>query len=138
MPRLSQWYVRAALLYLLGGFTVGALLLAHKGVPLHPALWGWLPVHIEMLLLGWIAQLTMGVAFWIVPRFWKPPRRGNVLGAQVAFVLLNAGILLVAAQAALRLPAWWLLVGRVLEVGAAVAFALHLWQRIVGRNFQPS
>lgn len=74
MPRLSQWLIRTALIYLLLGFTLGALLLTHKGIPLHPALWSWLPTHIEFLLMGWIAQLTMGVAFWILPRYWKKSR----------------------------------------------------------------
>jgi hypothetical protein len=83
----------------------------------------------------------MGVAFWVAPRFWKTPRRGNETGAYVALWLLNAGILLVAGAVLLReIPpwdAWALLLGRVLEMSAAAAFAIHLWQRIVGRNYQP-
>ena len=69
MPRLSQWYIRSAFIYLFLGFTIGALLLANKGIPLHPALWGWLPIHIEFLLIGWLLQLILGMAFWILPRF---------------------------------------------------------------------
>jgi hypothetical protein len=53
MPRLSCWCLRASLLHLLVGFTLGALLLFHKGVPVHPAFWQLLPPHIECLLLGW-------------------------------------------------------------------------------------
>ena len=60
MPLLSQWMVRTALIYLILGFTFGGLLLTHKGIPLHPSLWAWLPAHIEFLLMGWIVQLTMG------------------------------------------------------------------------------
>ena len=71
MPRLSQWIIRATFIYLLVGFTVGAFLLAHKGVPLHPALWSLLPAHIEFLLMGCVVQLTMGVAFWILPRYGR-------------------------------------------------------------------
>ncbi|HLV45033.1 MAG TPA: hypothetical protein VKY39_08745, partial [Aggregatilineales bacterium] len=63
MPRLSVWMVRASLLYLGLGFTFGALMLANKGVPLHPRLWALLPLHAEMLLVGWAIQLAMGVAF---------------------------------------------------------------------------
>ena len=81
MPQLSRWTVRAAYFNLLLGFTLGALILANKGMFLHPAIWGWLPAHIELLLVGWIVQLVMGVAFWIAPRFWKAPRRGNETGA---------------------------------------------------------
>jgi hypothetical protein len=34
------------------GFSFGALLLAHKGVPYAPWLWAWRPAHIEFLLMG--------------------------------------------------------------------------------------
>jgi hypothetical protein len=134
MPRLSQWYIKLSFGYLLLGFTVGALLLAHKGQPLHPALWRWLPAHIEWLLSGWVAQLTLGVAFWILPRFWKEPRRGNTTGAYAAIVLLNAGIWLATAGPALGWPAWALAAGRLLQIGAAGAFAHAAWPRIVGRE----
>ena len=134
MPRLSQWIIRTAFIYLLLGFTFGALLLTHKGIPLHPALWGWLPAHIEFLLIGWIVQLTMGVAFWILPRYWKHPRRPNEIYAQIAFILLNLGIWLVVAGTTFRVGSWVLLAGRVVEVGAVVFFALHAWKRIVSRE----
>lgn len=134
MPRLSQWYVRASFVYLLLGFTFGALLLAHKGQPLHPALWGWLPAHIEWLLTGWVAQLILGVAFWIAPRFWTTPRRGNTTGAYVAFFLLNAGIWLVAMGPVLEWGPLVALAGRLLEVAAVGAFATAIWPRIVGRE----
>jgi hypothetical protein len=39
VPRLSCWYVRAFLLYLEVGFTLGTLVLIHKGISLHPMLW---------------------------------------------------------------------------------------------------
>lgn len=138
MPRLSQLYIRFAFIYLLLGFTIGSLLLAHKGVPIHPALWILLPAHMEFLLFGWIVQLTMGVAFWILPRFWKAPRRGNETGAQIALVLLNVGIWLIVIGSwlspILPLRHYLMASGRLLEIGAAVAFASHLWPRVVSRE----
>ena len=134
MPRLSQWYIKLSFGYLLLGFTVGALLLAHKGQPLHPALWSLLPAHIEWLLMGWVAQLTLGVAFWILPRRWQEPRRGNTTGATVALFLLNAGIALVSLGALFGLGPWATAGGRVLQIAAAAAFAHSAWPRIVGRE----
>ncbi|MCS6843165.1 MAG: hypothetical protein NZ528_02405 [Caldilineales bacterium] len=128
MPRLSVWFVRMALLYLLAGFTVGALLLAHKGVPYAPWLWRWRQAHIELLLVGWIVQLAMGVAFWILPRFQQA--RGNVRAAWTAFLLLNSGVLVATLTAPLAAPTWTLSVARLLEAGAAVAFAVHAWPRV--------
>lgn len=134
MPKLSQWYIKISFGYLLLGFTIGALLLAHKGQPVHPILWSILPAHIEWLLIGWVAQLTLGMAFWITPRFWREPRRGNTTGAYVALVLLNLGIWLATLGPLLRLSPWALIIGRVLEVGAALAFAHAIFPRVVGRE----
>jgi hypothetical protein len=133
MPRLSQWFIRTALVNLFLGFSIGALLLAHKGVPYWPALWRLLPVHVELLLIGWTAQLALGVAFWILPRFWRQPARGNERAAWVAFILLNGGVGLVSLGAWQGVAAaiFW---GRMAEVGAAVAFAAAVWPRIVGRE----
>jgi cbb3-type cytochrome oxidase subunit 1 len=134
MPRLSRLMIRAAFIYLFLGFTFGALLLAHKGIPLHPGLWAWRPAHIEFLLFGWIVQLTMGVAFWILPRYWQKPRRPNEVYAQISFVLLNAGIWLVVAGATFGAGYGVLAGGRALETGAVIFFACHAWKRIVSRE----
>jgi cbb3-type cytochrome oxidase subunit 1 len=134
MPRLSQWLIRAAFAYLLLGFTVGGLLLTHKGIPLHPLLWRWLPAHVEFLLAGWVLQLTMGVAFWILPRYWKLPRRPNEVYVRLAFVLLNLGIWLVVAGTTFQAGGSMLLAGRVVELAAVLLFALHGWKRTVSRE----
>lgn len=128
MPRLSVWFVRGALCYLAIGFTFGALLLANKGVAIHPLVWRLLPAHIEFLLFGWTVQLAFGVAFWILPR-WQT-QRGDVRPAWLALVLLNAGIWLVVSVSWLAAPAWVLATGRVLEAGAMAAFAWHAWPRV--------
>lgn len=130
MPRLSCWFVRAALAYLALGFTFGGLLLFNKGVELHPALWRLLPVHVEFVLLGWTVQLAMGVAFWILPRFPQGPERGNESPAWMAFGLLNAGVWLAGVGAALGAPEWVPLLGRAAEGVAAVAFVVHAWPRV--------
>ncbi len=129
MPRLSAVAVRAALLYLLFGFSFGALLLANKGVPLAGWIWNLLPAHIEFLLVGWTSQLILGVAFWILPRF-PGGSRGNEALARWALALLNTGILMVAVQGLLPANNVLLLPGRGLEVMAAILFALHAWKRI--------
>src|ERR1051325_5740556 len=95
MPALSRWFVRASLVYLVGGFSLGALMLALKATSRHGAMALALVPHVELLLVGWTMQLTMGVAFWILPRFEGGASRGAVGYAWLAFVLLNAGVLLV-------------------------------------------
>lgn len=128
MPRLSCWFIRSALLHLALGFTLGGLILFHKGLPLHPALWRLLPAHIEFLLFGWTVQLVMGVAFWIFPRFRRS--RGNENPAWLSFGLLNLGVWLAGVGPVLGGPAWLLFLGRLAEAAAVAAFGLHIWPRI--------
>lgn len=128
MPRLSCWFIRAALIYLTLGFTFGALLLWHKGIPLHPMLWRLLPIHIEFLLLGWTMQLAFGIAFWILPRFHS--ERGNVALAWLTFGLFNAGVWLVGIGSLFDTGGWLLLLGRTSETAAVIAFVWHAWPRV--------
>jgi hypothetical protein len=130
MPRLSIWMIRAALIYLLIGFTFGGLLLFHKGIAITPILWSLLPAHIEFLLFGWTVQLVMGMAFWILPRFRRPPRRGNTASAWLAFGLLNLGVLTVGLGPLVIASPIPPFIGRLAELSAALAFAAHAWPRI--------
>jgi hypothetical protein len=122
--------VKAALLYLALGFTLGGFLLANKGISLHPALWLLLPAHQEFLLSGWMFHLALGVVLWILPRFSQEPKRGNTRLAWAGWVLLNLGIWAIGLSH--LAPGWvWLsLLGRSLQAGGGVAFAVHAWPRI--------
>ena len=128
MPRLSRWFLRSALLYLALGLTLGGLLLLHKAIPFYPFAWRLLPLHIELLMFGWLVQLVMGVGFWIFPRFRRS--RGDERPAWLAFALINLGVLLAGLGHVLGAPPLILLVGRLAEAGAAAAFGLHAWSRI--------
>jgi cbb3-type cytochrome oxidase subunit 1 len=130
MPRLTVWFIRASLVYLFLGFTFGGLLLFHKGIPLHPMLWRLLPAHIEFVMFGWTAQLIMGMGFWILPRFSKPPLRGNEKLAWGAFFSINAGIAVLALPLLGLTNAWLDLLGRVMEVTGVILFAAHAWPRV--------
>ena len=74
MPVLSTWMVRAALLSLGFGFALGAWMLSAKAIPFDPSYRRLLAPHIEVLLFGWLLQLAVGVALWILPRFGREPR----------------------------------------------------------------
>ncbi len=129
MPRLSRWFTRLALIYLSLGLTLGALLLANKGLPFAAWVWAFLPAHGEFLLLGWMTQFALGIAFWILPRLNAPRPRGDERWTWGAFVSLNAGIwLYVCAPLA---PLRWLpLLGRGLEAVAFLSFAVGNWRRV--------
>jgi len=128
MPRLSVWFLRSALAYLAVGFTLGAWLLTQKGTGWFPWSWRFLSWHIDTLLVGWMTQLAMGVAFWILPRFGT--RRGNVRLAWAAWVSVNAGLLLGGGAVLLQVAPLWLALARGLEVAGVAFFALHAWVRV--------
>jgi len=129
MPRLSVYFVRASLIYLVLGFTFGGLLLANKGVMISPWIWALLPVHIEFTFIGWMIQLVIGIAFWILPRFSNRPPRGNVLWSWSTLILLNAGILCIVLQSLFDLQ-WFSFIGRILETLALTAFVIGNWKRV--------
>ncbi|GAB1470867.1 cbb3-type cytochrome c oxidase subunit I [Chloroflexota bacterium] len=127
MPKLSVWFVRAAFLYLVLGLFFGALILAQKGIPFYAPVWYLFPLHMEFLLVGWLIQLAMGVAFWVIPRFGSGSPRGPVKLVWGAFALLNAGILITILQYWFPAAVW---IGRVAEGCAGILFVIGSWRRI--------
>lgn len=129
MPRLSVWMIRAALTHLGIGLLFGGLMLANKGIPFEPSLWRLLPVHIDLLLIGWLLQLAMGVAFWIAPRFSDRPRYGRTWLVWAAFILLNSGVLLNAWGDWSGTPVATF-IGWCCILSAGLCFVIHLVPRI--------
>jgi heme/copper-type cytochrome/quinol oxidase subunit 1 len=113
---------------------IGASMLVHKAYPLHPAIWALLPIHIELLVIGWIVQFTMGTAYWILPRYLKDSSRGNTRMARLMVLLLNIGIIVVILDRLMISTLPLALIGRILEVGAVLLFIGLHWQRIVTYN----
>lgn len=126
MPTLARWYIKTALLYLALGTLLGAIILWNKGLPI-PGAWLLLAPHIALVTWGWLLLLTLGVAYWILPR-WGQERRRVWLAAG-AYVFLNAGLWLVGL--APWLSAGWLnTAGGALQALGCLAFALHAWPRV--------
>ncbi len=129
MPRVSVWLIRASLLQLLSGALAGAAYLTWKAT-------GWpafaithREVHVEQVLVGWMVQLVMGVAFYILPRteHYDLERDGRLMW--VVLVLINAGVLMAGLSGSPVVPRWWLPAGRILETLAVVLFVRHAWYR---------
>lgn len=134
MPRLTAWMVRAALLHLAAGFLVGGFLLWEKGVGGIPWAWRLRGLHIHLLTLGWILQLALGVAFWMLPRFTRHEGgkmvqvRGRERWAWAAFILTNvATVSALVGVVELKVAP---IVAMGLMVAAAIAFAVHAAPRI--------
>jgi uncharacterized membrane-anchored protein len=132
MPLLSRCFIRSALLCLAIGFTFGGLMLAAKGGAVDARVWAWLPMHIALLVNGWLVQLSLGVMYWILPRIHLGDR-GRPAWAWAGFVCLQIGLVLallsgaslwITEAANLFAPAI------VLQAVGIVLFAVHAWPRI--------
>ncbi len=131
MPRVSVWLVRLSLVHLALGATLGAVLLVGKGVAVPAWIWILRPLHVEILLFGFVIQLAFGVAWWILPR---TPERMPTRLPWVAGLLLNAGLWTVGLVPLAGWPGEISLLARVLQAVALVAFARSIWPRI--RSFR--
>ncbi|MEZ4505146.1 MAG: hypothetical protein R2848_04575 [Thermomicrobiales bacterium] len=94
MDPLSSVMVRLSLLWLLGGFILGGLMLVDREIPGNWRLWVQ-PTHGHMLFVGWFLQFALGIAYWLLPRKRSPERPVgyNLRLAQVAVAALNIGLL---------------------------------------------
>jgi hypothetical protein len=138
MPRLSQFMVRAALLWLGVGFSAGGLVLWSKGLPIAPEIWLLRSAHIHMLLIGWMVQLAWGGAFWILPRLDAAGSRGDERPVWLCFAALNCGVIAGALQGIIGM---WPGFGAVLRmlpalagicyIIATIAFIAHAWRRVL-------
>ncbi len=129
MPKLTVWYLRAAFVHLTLGVTFGALMLSAKALPAWGWAWAWFPSHIELMAYGWMMQFALGIAFWALPRYLKPPKRGDERPAWGAWALINLGVVLLAYGPVLGLD-WARSAGGAAEALAVILFALYVWPRI--------
>ena len=138
MPALSRWFVRTSFLYLAAGFTLGGLILLQKGLGILPGIWVWLPIHVFFVLFGWILQFTLGIAYWILPRWGitEGRNRGNDHLPRLSYIGWNGGLLCLLLAPWLRsawssqAAAWFNGVGGPLLVLATVLFLSHAWPRV--------
>lgn len=149
MPTTSRIFIKASVIYLILGAVLGALFLVNHWVPLVPGLLTLRSSHVQFLVVGWLTQLIVGVAWWLFPPLAsglnpgdiQPVRRGQAQrGSEplfwATFVLLNIGILLQAvfepAYRWSRLELFRFLTGisGLFLLAAALAFVLNMWGRV--------
>jgi hypothetical protein len=139
MPPIARVFVKAAFLNFLVAFLLGALMMLDRWL----AISRWLRVvymsQLHLLVVGWITQLAIGVAYWIFPRFLKeqdPRPRGSDALAWFVLISLNVGLLLrfLVEPFHLMESRPWLAalmaLSGVLQALAALGFGWIIWGRI--------
>ncbi len=136
MPKLTQWALKAAFVYLVLG-ALGALLYWTNVLwPWWPLLSAVSPTYLHLIVVGWLTQLIFGVIYWMFPIISKARPRGDARVAWATFACLNAGLLarLVfepwRAVSANTANAYGLLASACLQIAAAVLFVWVSWGRV--------
>ena len=138
MPPLARAFVKAAFVYFVAAFLLGALMML-DGLGIGRWLRSVYLSQLHLLVVGWISQLAIGVAYWMFPRFAKeqnPEPRGADWLTWAVIVCLNAGLLLRFAfePFALMSDQAWLkalvALSGLLQALAVVGFAVLIWGRI--------
>ena len=136
MPAITRWYVKTSLIWLIAGLLTGVLLATRTIWQLPPLFAGLNPVYFHLFMVGWVAQLIFGIAFWLFPKFSKERPRGYEWLAWVTYALLNLGLLLrvisepMNAQQPGTTWGWLLALSALLQWLAGVGFVVNTWPRV--------
>ena len=139
MPPLTRWYIKLALVYLVGGLLLGALNAAQAPLGIPPFFAAAGPAYVHLLVVGWITGMIFGVAYWMFPKDSPERPRGSNVLAVLTFVLLNAGLLLRVVVEPWQRTAPSPALGALLAVSAmsqwlaGVGFAITTWPRVKGK-----
>jgi hypothetical protein len=134
MPLLSKQMIRSAFLNLWFGFGLATLLMIWKAKPAwlpdsYP-IGGWILAHVDLLLVGWMVQLAMGVSYWIFPRLPETrTERGRYGYAYGAALLLNLGVWSYTF-ALIQTWGWLQVLGLAAQAAAIGAYAYHIKPRV--------
>ncbi len=136
MPLVARVFLRTALLMLVAGIGIGAAGLAEPAWMTHERS----VTHTHLLLVGWLINMVIGVAWWMFPRLpgtvapvpwvfagWAALNGGLLL--RVALDLVGGGI--ATAPAAVR----W--TSAALQLAGIVLLAALLWRRVRAPSTQP-
>lgn len=123
MNRISQWFLRLAVLYLIAGVTLGIAMAASHNHALHP-------VHAHINLLGWVTLFLFGMFY----RFW--PEAANTLLARIHFWLYAVSVTAMLVLLALLYSGYpavepALGVASLLTGAAILCFAVVVWRHAV-------
>ena len=136
MPPVTRLFIRTSLLMLLSGIAIGAIGLAEPSWMTHERS----VAHTHLLLVGWLINMVVGVAWWMFPRIpgtvapapwmvagWGAMNSGMLL--RVAVDVFGDGM--TAAPAATR----W--TSAALQLGGITLVVALLWWRVRAPSSRP-
>lgn len=139
MPTLTRYFIKAGLIYFVVALSLAVALSARPYLRLPDMVVAFTPVYIHLLMVGWVTQLILGVVYWMFPKYSKEHPRGSERLGWLAFVLLNAGLILRALgePLAVNTPgaagSWMLALSALFQLIAGWAVVINTWGRVKER-----
>lgn len=136
MPTLTRWFIKTALVYFAVALLMGIATQAAVILPLPPTITALRPVYTHLLMVGWVTQLIIGMAYWMFPKYSQAHPRGSERLGWATYVLLNVGLLLRVVVEPLMTTqsgnglGWLLAISAVLQFLAGWAFIINTWVRV--------
>ena len=139
MERITVFMVKTSLMYFVTGFLLGAAMLITKGLGYIWLTAVFMPTHSHLLLVGWLVQFVMGIAYWILPRR-RTARQPLGYSGKLAFTvygMLNVGLVLrvvfepmqIALPQTSPVDGVFLTVSGILQGVAGLLWMYQMWQR---------
>jgi hypothetical protein len=132
MPAITRYFIKAAMLYFAGGLLIGFLISAQALFNLPRFLLNMTPTYLHILVIGWITQLIIGIAYWMFPKISKESPRGDERVGWAIFILLNVGLVLRIIGEPFNIG-WMLPISAILQLFAIWLFIIVVWPRVKER-----
>ncbi len=138
MPRLTRWFIRLSLVYLVLALLVAAAQALQPWWPALKQIRSLGPIWLHLFMVGWVTQLIFGVAYWMFPAASRQRPHGRAWLGWAALISLNLGLVLraVTEPVARGEGGVWgmgLALAALLQWLAGLAFAANAWGRVRGR-----
>jgi heme/copper-type cytochrome/quinol oxidase subunit 1 len=139
MPRLTRYFIKTSLVYLVVALAAGLLALGRSALDWPAELATLTPVFFHLFMVGWVTQLIFGMLFWMLPKHSKEQPRGNERLVWIAYFFVNGGLVLRALSEPLvtlrpELGLGWLLaLSALLQLLGGWAFLGNAWPRVKER-----
>jgi hypothetical protein len=139
MPALVRFFIKTALVYFVAALLIGLYQVLLPTLPESLQLPGLNPVYFHLLMVGWVTQLIVGVAYWMFPRYSKDSPRGPEWFGPAIWGLLNVGLVLRAIGEPMQaagspvIAGWLMAISAVLQVAAGWLIVAALWPRVKER-----
>ena len=126
MDPFAKSFIRASLLWFVGGITLGL------AMAIHPAWVVYRPAHAHMNLVGFVVMMIFGVGYQMLPRFFGHPIHSRSLAvahvwmANLGLAALVAGFLIAPHVGSASVPVT--AGGGLLWAAGAYGFVYNMWR----------